>query len=142
MLSQLIARAVDRDWRVRVGVVAELCDRLGDPVVDAAVRRLLLDPDDTGVCRAAAETLLSKEDDAALRHYLWALGAASRPVYGDPADDLHDGCLGWAYELSLRGPEAQAAWRDSLERHALDADPDVAAGAKSLLGRGDELVAD
>ena len=105
----------------------------GIPAADEALRRLLLDPEDTAVTVAAAKRLLFMNTPEALRHFLWAWGRASLPTPQEPIDDLYGAYSHWAYELATRGPEAEAAFAQAVASHLGDEDPYVAEGARTFL---------
>lgn len=131
-LQELLRRANDPHWEIRAAAAEQLCAHVGVAEVDAALRRLLLDVEDTAVTVATADALLATNVASALRHVLWAVGTVTVPDHQDPADDLLSAYEDWVFELAVAGPDAERAFVLALDAAADDDDPVVVQGVRAL----------
>ncbi len=131
-LHGLLRRADDPHWEIRAAAAEQLCAHIGAANADAALRRLLLDVEDTAVTVAAADALLATKDASALRHFLWAVGTVTVPDYQDPADDLLSAYHDWVFELAVAGPDAERAFAMALDAASKDNDPAVVQAVRAL----------
>jgi hypothetical protein len=123
-IEQLLTLALSPRPDVRANAGRELAAYVGDARADAALIRLVQDPDDTLPTLETATALLTLGDDAGVRLLALALSDADEDSVTHSLDALWDAT---ATESEFD------ALRTRIERVALDPDPSVQAGARTLL---------
>ncbi|MFN8169566.1 MAG: hypothetical protein AB7I24_13085 [Candidatus Nanopelagicales bacterium] len=123
-IEQLLALARSPRPDVRADAGRWLAAHVGDPRADVALIQLIQDPDDTLPTLETTSALLLRRDDAGVRLLALALSNAD--------EDAITHCLDALWEATATESEFDAL-RARVERVALDPDPSVQTGARTLL---------
>lgn len=121
-LGELLVLAHSTLWSDRALAATELADVRSD-AGDAALRRLLQDPDDTAVAESALDALVRRGDEKAASLVFEAVATSD--------DDLGDHLL---YFLAVREASLRSSGFVELTRAALEANnDDVQSGASEVM---------
>lgn len=123
-IEQLLTLARSPRPDVRADAGRELAAYVGDSRADAALIRLVQDPDNTLPTLETATALLTLGDDAGVRLLALALSDADEDSVTHSLDALWD---------ATPTESEFDALLTRVERVALDPDPSVQAGARTLL---------
>lgn len=131
-VDDLLLLAESQSWQGRSRAGQGLVARIGEPMVDAVVLQLVLDPKDTAVTTATADALLGRGDLASWRIFAraWTI-AAKMPTETNHIDHLVS-CLNGAMYAASMNSETADTMMEIVGQLSADEDETVKPAAEEL----------